>query len=709
MSTEKQQNKVNTRRSILVRAYIVFGIALLFGFAVLFAAARLQLGVDKEFSQALKEKNTRVVDVKAIRGNIYAADGSLLATSVPTYNLVFDSRADGLTQEIFRSKIDSLSIKMAIQFPEKNAAEWKSYLTGLRNRKSRYALLKKDLNYLVVKEIKKWPLIRLGKFKSGFWWEENSRRLYFMGELAKRAIGYSKQGVYVGLEGAFDSLLRGSDGQRMEQRMPGNVWRPVQTGNFRDPVNGYDIVTTLDVNLQDVAQQALNRVLTENDADHGCAVVMEVKTGAIKAIANLKRKKDGTYSESQNYAVDEFSEPGSTFKLVSAMALLEDGYCKLNDSINIEGGKTSFYGQKMEDASKPHKNILTLQEIFEKSSNVGISKLVHKYYSKDPQKFIDHSLDLGLNFKPDFDIRSSNNPRIKSKKSSDWSATSLPWMSIGYEIKISPMQMLMLYNAIANNGTMVKPYMVKEVMHEGRMVKKIEPTVLKEKICSEETLKSLKTMMEGVVDHGTATNVKNSDYKVAGKTGTAQISKSGGYDKSSYKASFVGYFPAESPEYTVIVVINEPRKGVYYGALVAGPVFKEIADKIYSSSVNLHPGLPLVAKPYLPSPLSGNLYKTRSVLNSLGITSRFDSGSTASAWVSSSPGEYAISFSPIPQKPNTVPDASGMGLRDAILLMDEKGIKVTFEGYGRVVSQFPAAGTGLAAGQSVHLKLQPAQ
>lgn len=689
----------------MLRAYIVFGIALLFGFAVLFAAARLQLGTDKEFSEALKSKNSRVIKVKAMRGNIYAADGSLLATSVPTYNLVFDSRADGLTQEIFNNKIDSLSQKFAQYFPEKNSWEWKRYFIGLRNKKSRYTILKKDLNYLLVKDIKKWPLIRLGKFKSGFWWEENSKRLYFMGDLARRAIGYSKEGVYVGLEGAFDSLLRGSDGRRMEQRMPGNVWRPVQTGNFQDPVNGYDIVTTLDVNLQDVAQAALNRVLSENEADHGCAVVMEVKTGAIKAIANLKRNKDGSYAEAQNYAVDEFSEPGSTFKLVSVMALLEDGYCKPNDSINIEGGKTSFYGQKMEDASKPNKNILTVQEIFEKSSNVGISKLVHKYYRDDPQKFIDHSLDLGLNIKPDFDIRSSSNPRIKSKKSSDWSSTSLPWMSIGYEVKISPMQVLMLYNAVANNGTMVKPYMVKEIMHEGRMVKKIEPTVLKEKICSEETLRALKKMMEGVVDHGTATNVKNSDYKVAGKTGTAQISKSGGYDKSSYKASFVGYFPAENPQYTVIVVINEPRKGIYYGALVAGPVFKEIADKIYSSSVNLHPGLPQIAKPYLPAPLTGRYDKTRNMLNDLGISSRLDSGIRDAIWVSAKPGEYSLILSPVTSKPGTIPDAGGMGLRDAIQLFDEKGLRVTFEGYGRVISQSPAAGTKIIPGQTIHLKL----
>lgn len=703
MSTPQKTNKVNTRKAILVRAWFVFGLAVVFAFSVLFAAARLQLGSDSEFSEALKTKNTRVVEIKAVRGNIYASGGNLLATSVPTYSLVFDSRADGLSNDLFRKNIDSLSFLLSIQFPEKNAATWKSHLTGLRNRKSRYAVLRKDVNFMQVKEIRQWPLIRLGKFKSGFWWEESNKRLYFMGELAKRAIGYSKQGVYVGLEGAFDSLLRGSDGQQMEQRMPGNVWRPLQAGNFKDPVNGYDIVTTLDVNLQDVAQNALNRVLTENEADRGCAVVMEVSTGAIKAIANLKRNADGLYYEAQNYAVDEFSEPGSTFKLVSAMALLEDGYCKPTDSVNIEGGKISFYGQKMEDASKPHKNYLTLQEVFEKSSNVGISKLVNQYYSKKPDKYIEHALDLGLNIKPDFDIRTSNNPRIKSRKSSDWSAVSLPWMSIGYELKLSPLQILMIYNAVANNGRMMKPYMVSEITQEGRMINKVEPVVLKEKICSDETLKALKIMMEGVVDHGTATNVKNEDYKVAGKTGTAQISKGGGYNKSSYKASFVGYFPAENPKYTVIVVINEPSKGLYYGALVAGPVFKEIADKIYSSSTNLHRPLPQAGKPQLPPVLTGNSDKTRLVLNSMGISAKSDNGSK---WTAANRGEYAIFLEGLKSEAGKIPDTKGMGLRDAMLMLEEKHLKVTFEGFGVVASQNPPAGTTAAPGQTIHLILK---
>ncbi len=706
MSTPANNNKVNTRRAILLRAYLVFGIVLVFGISVLFTTARLQLGSDKEFSEALKQKNTRILDVKAIRGNIYASDGSLLATSVPRYDMVFDAFADGLSRDTFRKYIDSLSSLMASEFKEKDVAGWKNHLTTLRNRKSRYTLLVKDQGFDIVKKMKTWPLIRKGKFKGGFWFEERGKRLYFMGDLARRTIGYSRQGVYVGLEGAFDSLLRGKDGQRMEQRMPGNTWRPMQAGNLKDPVNGYDIVTTIDVNLQDVAQNALQRVLASNEADHGCAVVMEVKTGAIRAMANLKRNQNGEYVEVMNYAVDEFEEPGSTFKLVSAMALLEDGYAKPTDSVDVQGGEAKMYGETMKDATKPNKRILTLQESFEKSSNVGISKLVLKHYARQPEKFVNHALRLGLNFKPEFDVRTANNPLIKTKKSRNWYNTTLPWMSIGYETQISPLQMLMLYNAVANNGKMMRPYMVSEIKHEGKPIRTITPVVLNEKICSETTLNALKSMMEGVVNHGTATNLKNDNYQVAGKTGTAKIAKGKSYAEGSYKASFAGYFPASNPQYSIIVVINEPKKGIIYGSLVAGPVFKDIADKIYSSSLKIQPVVGKTGEPQIPEILKGSTGKTRSVLNALNISSQMDSGNR-SEWVSGEKKGFAILLKPAMAKQGLIPDFKGMGLRDAIVWLEQNKIMVSSEGYGRIISQSVPVGTAIAKVSQIHLILEP--
>jgi len=699
-------NKVNTRRAILLRAYLVFGIVLVFGISVLFTTARLQLGSDKEFSEALKQKNSRVLDVKAIRGNIYAADGSLLATSVPRYDMVFDAFADGLGRDTFRKYIDSLSLLMASEFKEKDEAGWKNHLTTLRNRKSRYALLIKDQGFDIVKKMKTWPLIRKGKFRGGIWFEERGKRLYFMGDLARRTIGYSKQGVYVGLEGAFDSLLRGKDGQRMEQRMPGNTWRPMQAGNLKDPVNGYDIVTTLDVNLQDVAQNALQRVLANNEADHGCAVVMEVKTGAIKAMANLKRNENGEYVEVMNYAVDEFEEPGSTFKLISAMALLEDGYAKPTDSVDVQGGEAKMYGETMKDATKPNKRILTLQESFEKSSNVGISKLVLKHYAKQPEKFVNHALRLGLNFKPEFDVRTANNPLIKTKKSKNWYNTTLPWMSIGYETQISPLQMLMLYNAVANNGKMMRPYMVSEIKHEGKSIRTITPVVLNEQICSATTLAALKSMMEGVVNHGTATNLKNDNYQVAGKTGTAKIAKGKAYADGSYKASFAGYFPASNPQYSIIVVINEPKKGIIYGSLVAGPVFKDIADKIYSSSLKIQPVAGKTGEPQIPEILKGNTAKTRLVLNALNISSQLDSGKNGD-WVSGEKKGFAVLLRPAKTKQGLLPDFKGLGLRDAIVWLEQNKIMISSEGYGRIISQSIPAGTAIAKVTQIHLILEP--
>lgn len=703
----KQENaRVNTRRAILLRTYLVFGIVLVFGFSVLFAAARLQLGSDEEFSKEMQQKNTRTIDVKAIRGNIYAADGSLLATSVPRYNIVFDAMADGLTKDTFRKYIDSLSLLMATEFKDKNQAGWKNYFTQLKNNKSRYALVVKDQGYDVIKKIKNWPLIRKGKFKGGFWFDEQGKRLYFMGDLAKRTIGYSKDGVYVGLEGAFDSLLRGTNGQRMEKRMPGNIWRPMENAKIKDPVNGYDIVTTLDVNLQDVAQNALQRVLATNEADHGCAAVMEVKTGAIKAMANLKRNEKGGYEEVLNYAVNEFEEPGSTFKLVSAMALLEDGYAKPTDSVNVQGGEVKMFGETMKDATKPNKNILTLQESFEKSSNVGISKLVLKHFGKQPEKFVNHALRLGLNFKPEFDIQTPNNPLIKTKKSKNWYNTTLPWMSIGYETKISPLQMLMLYNAIANNGKMMRPYMVSEIRHEGRLIKNIAPEIVNEKICSDKTLAALKSMMEGVVDHGTATNLKNPNYSVAGKTGTAKIAKGKTYEDGSYKASFAGYFPASNPQYTIIVVINEPKKGIIYGALVAGPVFKDIADKIYSSSLKIQPVAAANGDPQMPSILKGNSVKTRQVLNTLNISSTLDSNKQ-SEWITGEKKGFSVLLKSSTIREGQLPDFKGMGLRDVIVWLEQNKITVSSEGYGHVVSQSIPAGTALSKITEIHLKLEP--
>ncbi|MFM1792507.1 MAG: hypothetical protein RLZZ252_861, partial [Bacteroidota bacterium] len=440
--------KVNTRKSILVRAYIAVALILVFALYLVFGIAKLQFGKTGEFAQARKNQSTRVKEIIALRGNIYAADGSLLATSVPRYDINMDPNADGLTKKLFDEKIDSFSALLALHFNSKykTASDWRNFISQQRKKKSRYISIAKDVGFEQVKKVKTWPIAREGKFVGGIWFDEKGKRMYFMGDLAKRTIGRSENGTQVGLEGAFDTLLRGKNGKQLQQRMPGGIWRPLPTGNQSTPVNGADIVTTLDVRIQDITQYSLLKGLQEVEAHHGCAVVMETKTGAIKAMANLKRGTDGQYYESQNYAVDEFTEPGSTFKVLAAISLLEDKKVTLTDSINNEWGKWKYYDLDLVDAVTPKKKFYTLAECLQNSSNVGTAKFVLQHYKSDPEDFTDHAVKLGLHMKPNFDIPSSNFPTIKTPESSDWSAISLPSMSIGYYARISPLQLLMLYN-----------------------------------------------------------------------------------------------------------------------------------------------------------------------------------------------------------------------------------------------------------------------
>lgn len=707
--TQKPTNKVNTRKSILQRSLLVFSIIGLGGLYILYTIVQLQNGFDKEFSIEIQKKNTRVKDVLGLRGNIYAADGSLLATSVPTYDLIWDPNADGLTKEKFRAKIDSLSLMFSKEFKEKSQASWKGYfIAQFKKKNNRYALIKKDLSFDIVKRLKTFPLFWMGKFKGGFYFAEHGKRMYFMGDLAKRAIGYTKNGVSVGLEGAFDSLLRGKAGRIMEQRLPGNVWRPVNVGNHQPAENGFDIVTTLDVQFQDITQYALNKSLTENQADHGCAMVMDIHTGAIKAIANLKQGSDGKYFEAQNYAVDQFVEPGSTFKLISVLSLLEDGLAKPTDSVYVYHNKAVYYGKPITDGDHaPHKKYYTLKESFEKSSNVGISQFVWNAYSKKPENFTKHAIELGLDKKPEFDIPGANHPLIKSPSAGNWEGpVTLASMSIGYSAHVSPLQTLMLYSAVANHGKMMNPYLVQEIRQDGHSIKEIKPKVIIESICSEPTRTQLMDMLKGVTTIGTGKEIgKACNFPIAGKTGTARINQGGkaGYLEGKFMSSFVGFFPADSPQYSIIVVINEPKEK-YYGADVAGPVFSDIANRIYSSHIKLQPELATASITEAPTALNGKQKYTRSILNELGVNTQ--ANNPQSKWCKTQSKGYQIKLQSIESFDAKIPNFEGMGIRDALQLANQLGLKISYQGYGRVISQNIPAGSILSA-NTIHLILKP--
>ena len=713
------KTKVNSRKVILVRAYIVFALLAVFAISIFITAVKLQLGTDDKFREELSAKNTRVVEIEALRGNIYADDGSLLATSVPKYDVIFDLRADGLTTKVFLGKIDSFSLLMSAMFPERTPSGWKEHFLKHREKRTRYLKIAKDIGFEQVKAIKTWPIARLGKFKGGIWYEEKGKRMYFMGELAKRTIGYIKDKTAVGLEGAFDSLLRGKNGSQMQQRMSGQTWRPIQVGNNRGAINGKDIVTTLDVRIQDIAQYALQKGLEAESADHGCVIVMESKTGAIKAMSNLKRGEDGQYYEAQNYAVSEFTEPGSTFKLLSAIALLEDGKISATDTVDNSWGKWKWYDMELEDAVKPKKRFYTLSECLQYSSNVGTSKFVMQHYKKDPKKFTQHALDLGLHNKPKFDIPSSSSPSIATPDQSGWSGTSLPSLSIGYSSKISPLQTLMLYNTIANQGKMMQPYMVKEIRHEGQTLSKIEPQVINEKAVSAKTAATLTQMLVQVVDNGTANGIKTENYKIAGKTGTAWLSQGkAGYNQENnrqFQASFAGFFPANNPQYTIVVVVNNPKSGRYSGSQIAAPIFKNISDRIYSTHIKVQPALQTASLPQVPGILKGDAAKTKWVLNEIGISSQLlqDSQSKKDQplfqgqYIDPSKEAHSVKLKPLRIQENTLPDLRGMGLRDALKLLSDLGLKASYSGYGRVTDQAPAPNTKMGANNEVVLILKP--
>lgn len=698
---------MNLKKSILLRSWIAFFAIVAFAFAIVWQIIDLQFNEKEKYEKISLEQSTKWREIQASRGNIFSDDGSLLATSIPKYEIRMDTKVQSITNEFFNSKIDSLAFLLSNTLQDKTHSEWRQYILAARNRGDKYLLIKKDVDYVTAKSMSKWPIFNLGKYKGGFIKIEKFKREIPFGDLAKRTVGYiNESGVKIGLEGAFDSLLKGTVGKRLEQRIYGGVWKPIESNSELDPKNGFDLYTTIDINIQDVAENALKRCLIANNADHGCAILMEVKTGAIKAIANLKRQASGNYFEVENHAINEFSDPGSTFKIISAMALLEDKHIKLTDTIDIEWGETNFGPLKMVDAHKSPYKKASFQYVFEHSSNVGIAKSINKYYKNNPEKFLKYAFDMGLQNNLDFDIKSTRKPGLKNTKDKLWSSTALPFMSIGYEMELSSLQILSVYNAIANNGMMIKPYIVEEIKEFGKSVYKNKTTIINKKICSDETISLLKKLLEGVVENGTAQNLKGLNYKVAGKTGTAQIvNNSKGYNKNSHKASFVGYFPANNPQYTCIVVVNAPSAGVYYGGAVAGPVFKEIADKVYSSNINFHQYLVKQDGFNVPKVKNGNRQDIKNVLNKLGISSKTIVENAETEWVKTKSDVLSIDLNELKTEKFKIPNVLGMGAKDAIYLLENRGLRVIIEGFGSVISQSISPNTDAKKGSTIYLRL----
>lgn len=706
---------VSLKKDIVWRVGLVYIVMLLLGIGILAKVLYLQTVEGKKWREKAQALSLKDITIEANRGDILDNQGRLLATSVPFYEIRMDTRSTGMDSYMFNQKIDSLALRLSRLFGDKPPSEYKAEIVKARRNGERFHLLKRRVSYIQLKEMRKFPIFRLGANKGGFIAIQTNMRVLPHASLASRTIGYTSKGErgnIVGIEGAYDVKLAGVDGIRLMQRLPGNAWMPVNDGNEVEPKDGMDVVSTIDVNIQDVAENALRKQLSKHNAHHGSAILMEVKTGEIKAIANLEKSSSGEYRETYNYAIGESTEPGSTFKLASMIALLEDGYVEMDDTVNTGNGVVKYYDQKVTDTKEGGYGVLTVKEIFEYSSNVGISKLVTRNYKGNEEKFINRLYRMNLNSKVGIDIRGEGIPEIKFPGDKLWSGVSLPMMSIGYEVKLAPIQTLTLYNAIANNGRMVRPRLVKSVLFHGRAVQSFEPEIINQDICSRSTLKKVKEMLEGVVENGTANNLKNNTYKIAGKTGTAQIAKKGkGYKdqgRLSYQASFVGYFPADNPQYSCIVVVNSPSNSVYYGNLVAGPVFKEIADKVYATSFEMHESvedleMPENGESVLPYTKNSYYKELKYVLRQLDIEYNDDEISTD--WVITNRDNEEIKLSNRKIIRNLMPNVVGMGLKDALYILENAGLYVDYSGRGSIVQQSIPAGSVIQRGNSVWLQM----
>lgn len=699
------------KNTIFSRVYLIYGMICLFAFIILGQTINLQV-FQREKWVAKEEQLTRKYrEIDAVRGNIYAADGSLLATSIPKYEVRFDANAEAITDELFNGQVDSLAMELAKLFPEKSKATYLAELKSARSQGKRYHLIKRNVKFTDLKKLKEFPIFRRGQYKGGLICVQQNKRERPFKMLAARTIGYEREGIKpVGLEGAYSKELSGVKGKMWMQKIAGGVWMPIDESNGKEPEDGNDVYTTIDVNIQDVAESALLNQLETHQADHGCVVLMEVSTGEIKAIANLQRTKGGKYYEGYNYAIGESTEPGSVFKLASLMAAFEDGYLDLGDMVDTEDGTTKFYDATMKDSHRGGYGVISVKESFVKSSNVAISKEINRVYASKPQDFVDRLYKMNLNKKLGVEIAGEGAPLIKSTDDDTWSGITMPWMSIGYEVQMTPLQILTFYNAVANDGKMVKPKFVKEIRKRGALVKRFDTEVVSSSICSDNTIKMAKEMLEGVVEEGTAKNLKNPVYKIAGKTGTAQIANDKyGYrydSKVSHQASFVGYFPADNPKYTCIVVVNAPSQNVYYGNLVAGPIFKEVADKVYASSIQIHKEINQkenLAVSRIPYAKDGYYADHQKIYQTLNIKTEAETQN--SKWVKVATGDKAVKIYNKKVAPIYVPDVTGMSIKDAIYLLENQGMRVEFTGSGMVKKQSITPGEKIVKGKKIELEL----
>ena len=698
------------KRDILWRVYLSFLGIVVIGLVVLGRAFYIQRVQGSHWIAMADSLHQRIVALDADRGTIYSDNGEMLSTSLPYFDIYMDFKADGLIEKNgkrFRENLDAFSAALARQFPEKSKLQYKRDLEKGYKSGTRYYPLLKKMSFEDYKAFREFPLVNQGRNKSGVIVEVNNKRVNPYGLLANRTIGLARENAQnVGLENTYDSLLKGQTGKRLVRFIAGGAAMPVE-GYEIEPENGKDIITTLDVNMQDIAENALMRMMVESESAYGTCVVMETRTGQIKAMANLGRQKDGSYWEDYNYAL-RTTEPGSTIKLATLLSVLSEGSSKVNDLVNVGSTGSAYVGvRNVTDAERAPKPVMTLEECFAHSSNVGLSMVAYKAFAKQPDKFKEYLHQFHLDRATGVDLLGEEKPRLPRLKRNNEGLHAMVTMSFGYAIEVSPLQTLTLYNAIANNGRMMKPYLVSRVEKNGIVVKENKPEALESMICDEDIVKAAQQCMRDVVTEGTGKPaMKGVNFPVAGKTGTAHVAgKNIKYGDGVYQATFVGYFPADTPEYTCIVVIRtKPHALQHYGGQLAAPVFREIATKLYAMrSMEQNPIRYSVPADSTAFFYAGQRVEVEKVLNTLRMNYADSAGSQVWSRVYGSRGNPVVQGTVMTGK--QMPDVRGMSLKDALYVLENLGVKVDIKGKGKVISQSVPAGSGIDRKTNVWLNL----
>jgi cell division protein FtsI (penicillin-binding protein 3) len=664
-----------TDKKILTRLYIVSACLFLFAVAVVVKLVSIQMVHGNKYKEMALQRTERLFTIAPNRGNLYSDDGSLLATSVSRYTIRFD--AVTVKSSDFEEEVQPLCDALSKLFG-KPSAYYEQILRKAKANKNRYALVARNLDYSDYIEVKNFPLFNKGPNRGGFIVEQKTVREHPLGKIAERSVGYERfdengYATRVGLEGAFGNYLRGVEGKRLKQKIAKGQWKPIGLDNIVEPKDGYDVVSTIDINIQDIAHHGLLTQLEKYKADHGCVIVMETKTGEIKAISNLGRTEDGKYYERLNYAIGESHEPGSTFKLMSLVAALEDHKIDTSTVIDTEKGHWRIYDRIVRDSKHGGYGKISMAKAFEVSSNTAFAKMIHNSYKEEPSVFVDRLMSMGLHQELGMPIKGEGKPVIRYPGDKGWSGISLAWMSHGYEVSLTPLQTLAFYNAIANDGQLLRPRLIKEVKEWNKTIYTFDKEIINEAICSKETAKQVRYLLKNVVEkeHGTGHRLYSPNFSMAGKTGTAQKNYvTRDPDKLRYISTFAGYFPADNPKYSCIVVIHEPDKSVgYYGADVSGPVFKSIARKIYANN-------PLIDEIETLEPLNEDL-----------------------------DASFQSYYAESQKNHNQMPDVKGMSGMDAISILENMGLEVEVKGNGKVKKQSISKGTDLEKVKKIILEL----